>query len=281
MNEQRCCHSIRMMSRVLGVSRAGYYKWRNRSPGRREKRRKILSAAVFETYHQYKKRYGAPRITRELNELGISCSLNHVALLLRHMGLKARNGRNFKYSPAGSAVTNVSDNLLKRSFTAERPNEKWACDITYVNANGKWMYLAVVMDLCSRAIVGWSLDTYMTESLVCDALDIAVAQRDIPEGLIVHSDRGVQYRSHDYLQKLSNHGCRISMSRKGNCWDNAPVESFFSRFKVECVYPQRYKSIDHARADIFEYIEVFYNRRRRHSAIGYMSPFQFEKLNYN
>ena len=240
-----------------------------------------MGAAVFECYHQFKKRYGAPRITRELNEMGITCSLNHVAIQLREMGLKARNGKNFRYSAAGSAQTNVRENLLRRDFTAWRPNEKWACDITYINANGKWMYLAVVMDLYSRAIVGWSLETHMTEELISDALEMAVSRRDIPEGLIVHSDRGVQYRSHRYQQMLSGYGCQISMSRKGNCWDNAPVESFFSRFKVECVYPQNYKSIDQAKADIFEYIEVFYNRKRRHSAIGYLSPMQYESLYYN
>jgi len=281
MDVQIDFHSICFMSRMLCVSRAGYYKWKNGLISKREKRRKIIQAAVVETYYLFKKRYGAPRITQELNSLGIYCSLNHVAQLLREMGLKAHNGKNFRYTFADGTMTNVSENLLNRDFKAQRPNQKWSGDITYIHANGKWMYLAVVMDLYSRAIVGWSLDTHMRESLICDALDMAIARRDVPEKLIVHSDRGVQYRSHSYRQKLLDYDCQISMSRKGNCWDNAVVESFFSRLKVECIYPSRYKSVDQAKADIFEYIEIFYNRKRRHSAIGNISPMQFEQLYYN
>ena len=278
MDSERINHSICLMARILQVSRAGYYKWRNHSISQREKCRRLVKATVQETYHVFKKRYVAPRITCELNELGVSCSLNHVAVLLQELGLKAHNGKNFKYSPAGSAVGNVSENLLKRRFEAERPNQKWVTDITYINANGKWIYLAVVMDLYSKAIVGWSVDTHMRETLICNALDMALARRNIPENLIVHSDRGVQYRSNVYRDKLLDNGCKISMSRKANCWDNAVVESFFSRFKVECIYPNRFKSIDQAKADIFEYIEIFYNRKRRHSAIGFISPMQFEQL---
>ena len=274
-------YSVCLMSRMLSVSRAGYYKWKNCSISKREKRRKIVQAAVLETYHLFKKRYGAPRIAQELNALGISCSLNHVARLLRQLGLKAHNGKNFKYRFADGTMTNVSENLLNRDFKAQRPNQKWSGDMTYIYANGKWMYLAVVMDLYSRAIVGWSLDTHMRDSLICDALDMAIARRKVPDGLIVHSDRGVQYRSHSYRQKLLDYGCQISMSRKGNCWDNAIVESFFSRLKVECIYPSNYKSVDQAKSDIFEYIEIFYNRKRRHSAIGHISPMQFEQLDNN
>ena len=274
-------YSVCLMCRMLSVSRAGYYKWKNWSISKGEKRRKIVQAAVLETYHIFKKRYGAPRIAQELTALGISCSLNHVARLLRQLGLKAHNGKNFKYRFADGTMTNVSENLLNRDFKAQRPNQKWSGDMTYIYANGKWMYLAVIMDLYSRAIVGWSLDTHMRESLICDALDMAIARRNVPDGLIVHSDRGVQYRSHIYRQRLLEYGCQISMSRKGNCWDNAIVESFFSRFKVECIYPSNYKSVDEAKSDIFEYIEIFYNRKRRHSAIGDISPMQFEQLDNN
>lgn len=278
MHTQKAYYSVCLMARVLEVSRAGYYRWRNRSISRRQKRRKIVSAAVLETYHLFKKRYGAPRITRELNDLGITCSLNHVALLLREMGFKARNGKNFRYSNSSAAMQNVSENLLKRHFEAQKSNQKWSTDITYINANGKWIYLAVVMDLYSRAIVGWALDRHMTEDLPGEALEMAFARRNVSPGLIVHSDRGVQYRSNNYRGKLLDYGCQISMSRKANCWDNAPVEAFFSRFKVECIYASRFKSIDQAKADIFEYIEIFYNRKRRHSALGYVSPMQFEQL---
>ena len=279
MDSERINYSVSLMARVLQVSRAGYYKWIKHSISRRSERRRIVKAAVQETYHLFKKSYGAPRIARELNEQGISCSINHVAVLMQEIGIKAHNGKNFKYSPAGSAIIgNVSDNLLRRQFNAKGPNQKWVTDITYINANSKWIYLAVVMDLYSRTIVGWSVDTHMRESLICNALDMALARRDISDNLIVHSDRGVQYRSNIYRDKLLDNGCTISMSRKSNCWDNAVIESFFSRFKVECIYPNRFKSIEQAKSDIFEYIEIFYNRKRKHSAIGYVSPMQFEQL---
>ncbi len=279
MDTQRPRHTVQLMSRVLQVSRSGYYKWINRTESKTLKRRKIIKAAVYETFHEFKKRYGAPRLTRELNEMGIKCSHNYVALLLRQMDLKARNGKKFRYSTNSSAMYNVSENLLKRKFSADGPNQKWSTDITYIYANGKWLYLAIVMDLYSRAIVGWALDSQMTYDLITQALNMAIARRDIQKGLIVHSDRGVQYRSNDYIQTLLDNGCKISMSRRGDCWDNAVVESFFSRFKVECIYGSNFKSINQAKVEIFEYIEIFYNRKRRHSALGYVSPMQFEQLN--
>jgi transposase InsO family protein len=279
MDNQRPWHTVRLMARVLQVSSSGYYKWINRTESQTIKRKKILKVAIFEAFHEFKKRYGAPRITYELNEMGINCSKNYVALLLRQMGLKARNGRKFRYSVNSLAMQNVSENILKRKFTAETPNQKWSTDITYIYANGKWLYLAIVMDLYSRAIVGWALQRYMTYDLINEALEMAIARRDIQKGLIVHSDRGVQYRSNEYRQKLLDNGCKISMSRRGNCWDNAVVESFFSRFKVECIYGSNFKSINHAKVEIFEYIDIFYNRKRKHSALGYVSPMQFEQLN--
>jgi transposase InsO family protein len=279
MDTQRLYHTVGLMARVLKVSRSGYYKWNNRTETNSLKRKKILKAAIFKVYHEFKKRYGAPRIARELNEMGINCSKNYVALLMRQMGLKARNGKKFRYSTNSTAMYNVSENLLNRKFTAEGPNQKWSTDITYIYANGKWLYLAIVMDLYSRAIVGWAVDTNMTYDLITEALEMAIARRDISDGLIVHSDRGVQYRSNEYIQLLLDYGCKISMSRRGNCWDNAVVESFFSRFKVECIYGSNFKSINQAKEEIFEYIEIFYNRKRRHSALGYVSPMQFEQLN--
>ena len=231
MENQRPWHTVKLMARVLKVSRSGYYNWKNRTESQTLKRKKILKVAIFEAFHEFKKRYGAPRITYELNEIGINCSKNYVALLLRQMGLKARNGRKFRYSTNSLAMQNVSENILRRKFTAEAPNQKWSTDITYIYANGKWLYLAIVMDLYSRAIVGWALQRYMTYDLITEALDMAIERRDIQKGLIVHSDRGVQYRSNEYIQKLLDNGCKISMSRRANCWDNAVVESFFSRFK--------------------------------------------------
>jgi transposase InsO family protein len=266
------------MCRVLEVSRSGYYRWKCRPPSARHQRRESVRSAVIETYHEFKGRYGAPRITQELTAYGIRCSKNHVAQLLRNSGLKARNGKGFKYSRAESSKYNVAENLLKRDFSAQSPNEKWVTDITYIYVNGKWLYLSVVLDLFSRAIVGWALDRYMTETLICDALDMAVSRRTISKELLVHSDRGVQYRSHRYQEKLLDYGCRISMSRRGNCWDNAVVESFFSRLKVELIFAEKFTTFEQARSAIFEYIEIFYNRKRRHSASGNVSPMQFEQL---
>lgn len=276
MKKHKTDYSIRSMAKVLGVSPSGFYRWKSRSASKQNLRRLKVKAVVEQVYKQYKKRYGAPRITVELNALGIRCSRNYVASILRSRGLKARNGRQFRYKPRVEARTNLAENLLKRNFHANRPNQKWTSDITYIWVNGRWLYLAVVMDLYSRAIVGWSLDTHMTDDLICKALDMALNNRDVNHGLIVHSDRGVQYRSNRYRRKVIENGCKISMSRRADCWDNAAMESFFSRLKVELVYPERFNTISQARAAIFEYIEIFYNRKRRHSTIGYISPMQFE-----
>lgn len=271
-------YPINLMCEALGVSRAGYYRWLNREPSARTQRRETLTESVIDLYATYKARYGAPRIMKELNELGLKCSKNLVANIMQRLGLKAHNGKGFKYGRSGLAMTNVSDNLLRREFGADKPNQKWTTDITYIWVKDQWLYLATVMDLYSRAIVGWSLDTSMEEQLITDALSMAFKRRDIKPGLIIHSDRGVQYRSRGYTDFVHRKGCISSMSRKGNCWDNAPMESFFSRLKVELIYPEQYRSIEQAKSGIFEYIEVFYNRVRRHSAIGYVSPAEFEKI---
>ena len=271
-------YTITLMCRTLGVSRQGFDRWKKRTPSAREQRREMLTEKVIDLYSTYKARYGAPRIMEELNALDIPCSKNLIADIMRKIGLKAHNGKAFKYSQHSLTMHNVSDNLLYREFGAEGPNRKWTTDITYIWVKDRWLYLATVMDLYSRGIVGWSLDTKMEEKLVRDALTMAFQRRDIEPGLIVHSDRGVQYRSQGYIDFMRRNGCKISMSRKGNCWDNAPMESFFSRLKVELIYPEQYRSIDEARSGIFEYIEVFYNRIRRHSSIGYVSPAEYERL---
>jgi transposase InsO family protein len=233
---------------------------------------------VVDTYASFKARYGAPRIAAELKALNVPCSTNYVAKILQLQGLKAHNGKAFNYG--GHALThhNVSENLLWRKFAASRPNEKWTTDITYIWVDKQWLYLATVMDLYSRKIVGWSLDSSMTEQLITDALKMAFSRREVRPGLIVHSDRGVQYRAQGYIDFMRRHGVRPSMSRKGNCWDNAPMESFFSRLKVELIYTQQYRSIDDLKSGIFEYIEVFYNRLRRHSALGFVAPAEFERI---
>lgn len=266
-----------MMCQLLLVHPSGFYAWLKRPVSKQEQRRALIGMAVEEAYIRFKKRYGAPRIVEELNANGIPCSLNYVADLLRERGLKARNGKGFKYSPSVEAMTNVSSNLLRRNFDAKEPNLKWVSDITYIKVGKAWLYLAVVMDLFSRKIIGWALNTHMREGLVIEAFNMAVSTREPNGNTLIHSDRGVQYRGNEYQDRLKAHNIQCSMSRKGNCWDNAAMESFFSRLKVELIYAENYTSIEKASAGIFEYIELFYNRQRRHSAIGYVSPHEYER----
>ena len=261
-----------MMCRTLSVSRAGFYAWLARPVSARDQRRLAVGCAVEQTYTAFKRRYGAPRLTVELNAQGVRCCRNHVATLLRERGLKARNGRGFRYTPRTEAMTNVEDNLLGRNFRSPAPNRKWVSDITYIKVGRTWLYLAAVMDLYSRKIIGWALDRHMREGLILEALDMAVSHRRQKHATVIHSDRGVQYRGNEYQEALRQHGLRVSMSRKGNCWDNAVMEAFFSRLKVELIYAENYQTVEEARAGIFEYIELFYNRTRRHSANGYISP---------
>jgi transposase InsO family protein len=271
-------HNKSLMCRVMGVSRCGFNKWLRRPDSARKQRKSLYTERVLDTYAEFEAAYGAPRITQELNELGFGCSENFVAKIMAEQGIRARNGKGFKYSRHSLSMNNVSDNLLWRNFHAEKPNQKWTSDITYIWVENQWLYLATVMDLYSRRIVGWSLDTTMTEALIKDALNMAFDRRKVKPGLIVHSDRGVQYRSQKYIDRLVSKGCQISMSRKGNCWDNAPMESFFSRLKVELIYAKNYRSMEEARSGIFAYIEIFYNRKRRHSANDGKSPAAFEEI---
>ncbi len=277
IESQRGKFAVKRMCRWLSVSRSGYYAWRNREPSSRALKREYVRQAVNDTYFEYNRIYGAPRIVRELNDADIDCSLNHVASLLREMGLKGRNGKRFKYTPSPESTSGVADNLLERQFTADRPNEKWVSDITYIEVDGGWVYLAVVMDLFSRRIVGWAMDEEMKVDLVLEAFNMAMSNRDVGPGLILHSDRGVQYRALEYRQALEQGDVVASMSRKGNCWDNAAMESFFSRLKVEFVYATEYATLNDAYSNVFEYIEMFYNSVRRHSAIDYRSPIQHEQ----
>jgi putative transposase len=265
------------MCEMLSVPRTSFYAWLTRPVSQRDQRRALVGRAVETAYIQFKKRYGAPRLAEELNDCGIECSVNHVAELLRERGLRARNGKGFKYRPRTEARTNVSENLLGRKFAVDEPNRKWVSDITYIKVARTWLYLAVVLDLYSRKVVGWALDTHMRESLILEAFTMAASQRDIKDNALVHSDRGVQYRGNEYQETIKQHGMRCSMSRKGNCWDNAVMESFFSRLKVELIYAENYRTVEEARSGIFEYIEMFYNRVRRHSSIGYVSPHVYEQ----
>ena len=273
-------HTIKNMCKWLAVSRSVYYRWRNRTPSARAIKREQIRQAVCDTFFEFNKIYGSPRLTLELNDMGLHCSENHIAQIMRENGLKARNGKQFKYTPSPEAVAGVSENLLARSFTADRPNQKWVSDITYIEIDQGWVYLAVIMDLYSRQIIGWAMDDEMKVDLVLEAFNNAVATRSVKPGLLLHSDRGVQYRAWEYQHALETHQIQPSMSRKGNCWDNAAMESFFSRLKVECVYTTQFATLTDAYQHVFEYIEIFYNRVRRHSAIGYRSPIQHEQQYY-
>lgn len=270
-------YSISLMCEVLGVHRSGFYRWREGPQSKREARKEKVTSLVKDTFEAFEAAYGAPRIAQELNALGHKCSVNFIAKIMQEQGMVARNGKAFNYGGHALTMHNVADNLLWRDFSAERPNQKWVTDITYVWVRHQWLYLATVMDLYSRRIIGWSLDTSMTEQLITQAMKMAIDAREAAPGLIVHSDRGTQYRSNSYVSFLERHGITRSMSRKGNCWDNAVMESFYARLKVELIYAKCYQSIDEARSGIFGYIEIFYNRKRRHSANDGVSPVEFEE----
>lgn len=259
------------------VSRSGFYRFVSRVPSQKARRHRELQRKVEEVFVHFKKRYGAPRLSRALRQSNVKCCQNTVANIMQELNLKARNGKAFRYSRFSQANYHVSGNVLNRQFSAIAPNQKWVSDITYLRLNGKWIYLATVMDLYSRAIVGWHIDDNMTVSLISEALKMAIKRRDIKPGLIIHSDRGVQYRSIEYLDLIQSIGAVSSMSRRSNCWDNAVMESFFSRLKVELTFGEKYHSIPQLKSSIFEYIEIFYNRVRQHSTLGYLSPVQYEQ----
>jgi putative transposase len=270
---------ITVMCRVLAVSRSGYYAWRQRPASPREMADQVLSQRIKAIHQQSRDTYGSPRIQAELAENGVSCGHNRVARLMRNEELWAKQKRKFKVTTTDSAHHYpVALNLLNQDFTASRPNEKWLTDITYIPTAEGWLYLAVVMDLYSRRIVGWAMSDSLERQLVIAALHMAIEMRQPPPGLLHHSDRGSQYASDDYQALLTKHHMRCSMSRTGNCYDNAPLESFFGTLKTELVHHCHYPTQASAKTDIFEYIEVFYNRFRRHSTLHYLSPVNYEIL---
>ncbi|WP_157576166.1 IS3 family transposase, partial [Pseudoalteromonas sp. SW0106-04] len=254
----------------------GFYRYLNRKPSDKAQRHAELAHHVKEAYEVFKARYGAPRLTYELNASGVRCSLNTVAKIMQELALKARNGKAFRYSRSSYSNSNIEGNVLAQEFITERANRKWVSDITYIRVRGQWLYLAAVMDLFSRAIVGWALDTSMTVKLISDAFNMALARREVKPGLMLHSDRGVQYRAVAYQDLVRSSGAIISMSRKSNCWDNAVMESFFSRMRVELLYGEKFNSLQEIKSCILEYIEIFYNRVRQLSTPGYVSPYECE-----
>jgi transposase InsO family protein len=266
------------MCRVLGVSRSGYYAWRERQPSTAEVRREGLTQEITAIHAEVKGRYGSPRIHAELAARGQDCCVNTVAKLMRDHGIQAKTARKFRCTTDSNHDLPVAENLLDRQFDPESPNEAWVADITYIPTREGWLYLAAVEDLHSRRIVGWAMAEHVESRLVVDALELAVQRRLPGEGLLSHSDRGSQYASEHYQLLLARHGITCSMSRKADCWDNAPMESFFASLKKELVHDADFATRAEARAAIFEYIEVFYNNQRRHSSLGYVSPAEYEQL---
>lgn len=268
----------RTMCRVLGVSASGFYDWFERPPSQRQQANTKLLARIRDSFAASDQTYGSPRIVRDLRAAGEMCSVNRVARLMQIAGIKARHKRRRLPGQLVSVVHSVAPNLLGRQFDATGPNQKWAADFTYVWTAEGWLFVAVVLDLYSRRVVGWSMQPTMTAQLVMDALLMAIFRRGRPQAVLHHSDQGSQYTSEDFQRLLDSHGIICSMSRRGNCWDNAAMESFFSTLKTERLSRRSYRTRDELRADVFDYIERFYNPKRRPSTIGYISPVQFENL---
>jgi len=266
-----------LLCEVMQVSRSGYYRWKKRGQSARKKERAKLIPRVRSIHQQSKATYGSRRISRELNDLGFPCGRHKAGTLMKLADVVAKQRKKFKATTDSKHAFPVAPNLLNRKFSVTTPNCVWVGDITYIWTSEGWLYLAVVIDLYSRRIVGWSMNKRISRQLVMDALTMALWRRKPPRGLIFHSDRGSQYCSHDFQNLLKKHGTLSSMSRKGDCWDNAVAESFFGTLKIELIFGVKYSSRTDARRDIVDYIEMFYNCRRRHFSLGYMNPMEFEK----
>lgn len=267
---------IKLMCEVIGIARQSYYAWRNRGPSKREQENEELLEEIKEIHQESCQTYGSPRIHQALRARGIAVGRNRVARLMRENGIEAIQKRKKKWTTDSNHSLPIAPNLVNRQFEASGPDQLWLADLTYVDTEEGWLYLAAILDVHSRKIVGWAMDRTMSRVLCIDALKMALMTRQPAQGLVHHSDRGSQYASADYQAMLDNHGIVCSMSRRGNCWDNAPMESFFGTLKTESLYRDKFKTRNEVRRKIFEYIEVFYNRKRIHSALGFTSPEAFE-----
>jgi len=276
IDSQRKAFDLTELCAVLDVSVSGYRAWKRGGKSDRKRLTDPQMLTLIRAIHaELKGAYGSPRMVRELRGRGFSASKDRVERLMRENGIRARHKRRFKATTDSKHALPVAGNLLDRNFMPGAPNQVWTADMTYIWTDEGWLYLAIVLDLFNREIVGWSLKPRMTADIVTDALTMAWFRRKPAPGVLHHSDRGSQYASRAFQQKLADYGMTCSMSRKGNCWDNAPSESWFNSLKNERVHGRRYATRAEATADIFEYIEVFYNRKRRHSTLGYRSPNQF------
>ena len=271
---------VKKMARVLKVSRSSYYSWLKSRPSDHELRDKELLAAIKRIFESNRSEYGSPRIYKKLKGTEYSCSRKRIARIMRENNIIARKKRQYKITTDSSHNYPVSPNLINRNFTVESANAYWVSDITYISTWEGWLYLCVIIDLFSRMIVGYSMASHIRADLAIDALNMASTHRKPNPGLIFHSDRGIQYASESFRVKLREHKMIQSMSRKGDCWDNACAESFFSTLKMEEVFKKSYKTRKEAQDSIFEYIAVFYNRQRIHSSLDYLSPAKYEELKF-
>jgi putative transposase len=264
------------MCKVLNVSRSGFHTWLNRPESRRSLENRALEAKIRVLHSASHGIYGSPKIHQDLVDDGIRCGKNRVARIMRKAGIRSRTKKKFKATTNSRHNFPIAPNLLNQDFNVDAPDRTWVGDITYIHTNEGWLYLAVLLDLFNREVVGWSASSRMTRQLAIDALQMAFDRRDPGKGLLHHSDRGSQYASTDYQNILKEHGIICSMSRKGNCYDNAVAESFFGRLKTEWVNHNRYLNRSEAMRSLFYYIEIFYNRKRRHSSINYVTPQEYE-----
>jgi putative transposase len=270
--------AVGLMSKTLAVSPSGYYAWRSRSPSRREMANRELKATIRKVLEDSDRTYGSPRIYQVMRQMGLLCSQNRVARLMRAEDLRAKQVRRFHSTTQRDHSHRVAANVLQRDFAAEQPNQKWLADITYIPTLEGWLYLAAILDLFGRRVVGWAMDERMTTDLTLRALQMALQQRRPGPGLVHHSDQGSQYTDGRYQALLARHGIQASMNSVGSCYDNAPMESFFGTLKSERVHHILYRNRDEAKTDLFHFIEGWYNRWRLHSSLAYESPASFEQL---
>ena len=279
INEHRHEHPVRTMCQVLRVSSSGFYEWLGRPMSNHAREDQRLLVLIRASYAASDGVYGARRVFLDLREIGETCGKHRVARIMRVNGIRAIHGYKIPRGPYGRPSI-ITPNKLQREFTVEQPDRAWVTDITYIRTWQGWLYLAVVMDLFARKVVGWSMKPTLARDLVLDAILMAVWRRRPKQKVLIHSDQGTQYGSDDWQRFCRDHNLDPSMSRRGNCWDNAVAESFFSSLKKERIKKRIYKTRELARADVFDYIEVFYNRKRRHSHLGGVSPEAFEQASF-
>jgi transposase InsO family protein len=278
IHENRETFNILAMCKILEVSRAGFYAWRNRPESTRKKEDKRLVALIQTSFEGSRSTYGYRRICKDLHAQKELCGKHRIVRLMKENKIQPKTRRKFKMTTDSNHNKPIHNNFLRRQFHADAPDQRWVTDITYIPTAEGWLYLAVIMDLFSRKIVGWSMSNRMQEALVIDALKMALFRRKIKSSLLLHSDRGSQYASDNFQKILRENNIICSMSRKGDCWDNAAMESFFHSLKTECIHHERFQTRNEAKKTIFDYIEVFYNQVRRHSFLNHLSPSEYEKL---